>query len=78
MVRAVLFDLDDTIFDHRETSRRALSALRSLTCGLEDVAAHDTASVTLPLTVVGPGQTATIRVQAGSQVLATTAVPLGL
>ena len=29
MVRAVLFDLDDTIFDHRETSRRALSALRS-------------------------------------------------
>jgi RNA polymerase sigma factor (sigma-70 family) len=56
----------------------ALSALRSLTCGLEDVAAHDTASVTLPLTVVGPGQTATIRVQAGSQVLATTAVPLGL
>lgn len=29
MVRAVLFDLDDTIFDHRETSRRALSALRA-------------------------------------------------
>jgi len=25
VVRAVLFDLDDTIFDHRETSRRALS-----------------------------------------------------
>ncbi len=29
MVRAVLFDLDDTIFDHRETSRRALSAVRT-------------------------------------------------
>jgi putative hydrolase of the HAD superfamily len=29
LVRAVLFDLDDTIFDHRETSRRALSALRA-------------------------------------------------
>jgi putative hydrolase of the HAD superfamily len=29
VVRAVLLDLDDTIFDHRETSRRALSALRA-------------------------------------------------
>jgi HAD superfamily hydrolase (TIGR01549 family) len=29
VVRAVLFDLDDTLFDHRETSRRALAALRA-------------------------------------------------
>ena len=31
MIRAVLFDLDDTLFDHRGTSRRALAAVRAAT-----------------------------------------------
>ena len=29
MVKAVLFDLDDTLFDHRHSSREALKALQS-------------------------------------------------
>lgn len=50
--------------------------LRSLTCGLDDVAAQGGVSVALPLAVVGRDQSATIRVVDGQTVLASVVVPL--
>ncbi len=37
MLRAVLFDLDDTLFDHRHSSRRALAELQSRVPELESI-----------------------------------------
>lgn len=49
--------------------------LRSLTCALDEVP-RSGVTITLPLEVVGPDQSAAIRVQDGAAVLATTVVPL--
>ncbi len=53
-----------------------LGLLRSLTCGIDEVAAHSGISVALPLTVVGQDQSATLRLQDGATVLASAVVRL--
>jgi HAD superfamily hydrolase (TIGR01549 family) len=41
MIRAVLFDLDDTLFDHRYGARQALAAVRASHQGLASVAQEE-------------------------------------
>ena len=50
--------------------------LRSLTCGLAEVGAADDAALSLPLSVLGGGQTATVHLVAGGVEVASTVVDL--
>jgi RNA polymerase sigma factor (sigma-70 family) len=53
-----------------------LGLLRSLTCGIGDLAAGAGASLGIPLRVAAAGQTATITLRSGAEVLDTTVVDL--